>query len=146
MDLVFSNFNVTLAVRFNLSLKQYVANVLACRSLEYHKISPILILGSTFQHLFVSAADFGLVTKAYVFLLLQTGKPHLGMDFNQIGSSKQPDRGSNWMPGLPDNTIGQGSGPPQFPGQAGPSIQPQRPPSVIILHIFSYPDINEIIA
>lgn len=71
----------------------------------------------------------------------------MGMDFNQIGSSKQPDRGSNWMPGHPDNTIGPGpgpvSGPPSFPGQAGPSVQPQRPPSVIILHIFSYPDMND---
>lgn len=62
----------------------------------------------------------------------QGGKPHLGMDFNQIGSSKQPDRGSNWMPGHPDNTIGPGpvSGQPSFPGQAGPSVQPQRPPSL----------------
>ncbi|KAL8458235.1 hypothetical protein ACS0TY_035111 [Phlomoides rotata] len=61
----------------------------------------------------------------------QAGKPHMGMDFNQIGSSKQPDRGSNWMPGHPDNTIGPVSGgPPQFPGQVGPSIQPQRPPSL----------------
>lgn len=52
----------------------------------------------------------------------QAGSPHLGMDFNQIGSSKQTDRGSNWMPGVPENMMGQLSVPqPAFAGQAGPS-------------------------
>ncbi|KAH6758799.1 hypothetical protein C2S51_019034 [Perilla frutescens var. frutescens] len=61
----------------------------------------------------------------------QTGSPHLGMDFNQVGSSKQTDRGSNWMPGLPENTMGQLLGPqPTFPGLAGPSNQLPRPPSL----------------
>ncbi|KAI3455422.1 hypothetical protein Pfo_012085 [Paulownia fortunei] len=60
--------------------------------------------------------------------LYQAGSPHLGMDFNQVGSSKQTDRGSNWTPGLPENTIGQLPGPPpSFAGQVGPSNQPPRP-------------------
>ncbi|XP_057773039.1 cleavage stimulating factor 64 isoform X2 [Salvia miltiorrhiza] len=63
--------------------------------------------------------------------MYQAGSPHLGMDFNQVGSSKQTDRGSNWIPGLPENTMGQLLGPqPGFPGQAGPSNQLPRPPSL----------------
>ncbi|KAK6148855.1 hypothetical protein DH2020_016380 [Rehmannia glutinosa] len=56
--------------------------------------------------------------------LYQAGNPHLGMDYNQIGSSKQTDRGSNWTPGLHENQL---PGPPSFPGQVGPSNQPPRP-------------------
>ncbi|EYU21530.1 hypothetical protein ABFS82_09G104200 [Erythranthe guttata] len=56
----------------------------------------------------------------------QAGNPHMGMDYNQGGSSKQTDRGSNWMP---ESTAGQFQGqPPSFGGQAGPSSQPPRPP------------------
>lgn len=67
----------------------------------------------------------------------QGGSPHMGMDFNQVGSSKQTDRGSHWTPGLPENTIGQLPGvqipgpPPSFGSQVGPSNQPPRPAPVI---------------
>ncbi|KAG8379942.1 hypothetical protein BUALT_Bualt07G0142100 [Buddleja alternifolia] len=61
--------------------------------------------------------------------LYQGGNPHLGMEFNQAGSSKQTDsRGSNWMPGLPENTMGQLPGPPSFASQMGPGNQPPRAP------------------
>ncbi|GFP99928.1 cleavage stimulating factor 64 [Phtheirospermum japonicum] len=62
---------------------------------------------------------------------VQGGNPHIGMDFNQSGSSsRQPDRGgSNWTPGLQENTIGQFPGQPSFPGQVGPSNQPPPRPS-----------------
>ncbi|KAL2543835.1 hydroxyproline-rich glycoprotein family protein [Forsythia ovata] len=62
--------------------------------------------------------------------LYQGGGPQLGMEFSQIGSSKQTDRGSPWMPGLTENTTGQLPGPPMFPGQMGPGNQPPRPPSL----------------
>ncbi|KAK4428090.1 Cleavage stimulating factor 64 [Sesamum alatum] len=58
----------------------------------------------------------------------QGGSPHLGMDFNQAGSSKQTDRGSNWTPGLPENALAQPPGPPSFAGQVGPSNQAPRGP------------------
>ncbi|KAL6568146.1 hypothetical protein OROHE_003830 [Orobanche hederae] len=59
------------------------------------------------------------------------GNPHLGMDFNQTGNSRQADRGgSNWAPGLQENTMGQLAGPPSFPGQVGASNQPPRPVSL----------------
>ncbi|KAL3631887.1 hypothetical protein CASFOL_024871 [Castilleja foliolosa] len=64
--------------------------------------------------------------------LYQGGNPHMGMDFNQSGSSsRQPDRGgSNWTPGLQENTTGQFPGQPSFPGQVGPGNQlPPRPAS-----------------
>lgn len=78
-------------------------------------------------------------------LVFQAGSPHLGMEYNQGGSSKQPDRGSNWMPGPPGNpAIGQLPGPPPFTGQVPPGNQAARPPSVIviavyILHVISMP-------
>ncbi|XP_051147775.1 cleavage stimulating factor 64 [Andrographis paniculata] len=56
----------------------------------------------------------------------QAGGSQVGMDFNQVGSSKQPERGSNRPPNLPDNTMGQLPGPPF--SQAGPSNQPPRQP------------------
>ncbi|KAL1551556.1 cleavage stimulating factor 64 [Salvia divinorum] len=63
--------------------------------------------------------------------MYQTGSPHVGMDFNQAGSSKPTDRGSNWIPGLPENPMGQLLGPqPGFPGQAGPSNQHPQPQSL----------------
>ncbi|KAK4395258.1 Cleavage stimulating factor 64 [Sesamum angolense] len=58
----------------------------------------------------------------------QGGSPHLGMDFNQAGSSKQTDRGSNWTPGLAENAIVQPPGPSSFGAQVGPSNQPPRGP------------------
>ncbi|KAL0441541.1 UNVERIFIED_CONTAM: Cleavage stimulating factor 64 [Sesamum radiatum] len=58
----------------------------------------------------------------------QGGSPHLGMDFNQAGSSKQTDRGSNWTPGLAENAMVQPPGPPSFGAQVGPSNQPPRGP------------------
>ncbi|KAL3632984.1 hypothetical protein CASFOL_025968 [Castilleja foliolosa] len=63
--------------------------------------------------------------------LYQGGNPHMGMDFNQSGSSsRQPDRGGpNWTPGLQENTIGQFPGQPSFPGQVGPSNQPPPRPA-----------------
>ncbi|XP_022881161.1 leucine-rich repeat extensin-like protein 5 [Olea europaea var. sylvestris] len=62
---------------------------------------------------------------------LYQGGPQLGTEFSQVGSSKQTDRGSPWMPGLPDNTSGTHlSGPSLFPGQMGPGNQPPRPPSL----------------
>lgn len=57
----------------------------------------------------------------------QAGSPHVGMDFSQVGGSKQTDRGSTRIPGPPDNTIGQLPG-PSFAGQVGPSNQPPRQP------------------
>lgn len=57
----------------------------------------------------------------------QAGSPHLGMDFNQVGSAKQADRGSNWTPGPPENTLGPPPG-PSFTGQGGPSNQSSRQP------------------
>lgn len=100
----------------------------------------LLMLGLNFQHFFVSSWWFWLDNKSMqcIFLWLQAGSPHLGMDFNQVGSSKQTDMGSNWRPGLPENTIGQLSGPPAFAGQAGPSNQPPRQPPVIILHFYIF--------
>ncbi|CAA3005646.1 cleavage stimulating factor 64 [Olea europaea subsp. europaea] len=62
---------------------------------------------------------------------LYQGGPQLGTEFSQVGSSKQTDRGSPWMPGLPDNTSGTHlSGPSLFSGQMGPGNQPPRPPSL----------------
>lgn len=56
-----------------------------------------------------------------------------------MGGSKQPERGSSWMHGLPENTMGQLLGPQQgFPGQAGPSSQLARPPSSVKL-FYSFP-------
>ncbi|KAL3824354.1 hypothetical protein ACJIZ3_020383 [Penstemon smallii] len=61
--------------------------------------------------------------------IYQGGGHRMGMEFNQVGSSNQTDRGSNWMPGPPENTIGtQLPGPPSFAGQMGPGNQPPRPP------------------
>ncbi|CAK9167840.1 unnamed protein product [Ilex paraguariensis] len=63
--------------------------------------------------------------------LFQTGGSHLGTEFNQGGSSMQPDRGSSWMPGLPENMAGtQLPGAPLVPSQMGPGNQPPRPPSL----------------
>ncbi|KAA8542710.1 hypothetical protein F0562_023791 [Nyssa sinensis] len=58
------------------------------------------------------------------------GGSQLGMEFNnQIGSSIQADRGSGWMPGLPESTAGiQLPGPPPLVhGQMGPGNRPPRP-------------------
>ncbi|CAI9755383.1 unnamed protein product [Fraxinus pennsylvanica] len=63
--------------------------------------------------------------------LYQGGGSQLGMEFSQSGSTKQTDRGSPWIPGLPENTTGtQLPGPLMFPGQINPSNQPPRPPSL----------------
>uniref|UniRef100_A0A5B6YG98 Cleavage stimulating factor 64 n=1 Tax=Davidia involucrata TaxID=16924 RepID=A0A5B6YG98_DAVIN len=61
--------------------------------------------------------------------LYQVGGSHLGTEFNsQIGSSMQADRGSAWIPGLPENMAGtQLPGPPpSVPGQMGLGNQPPR--------------------
>ncbi|KAA8541226.1 hypothetical protein F0562_025167 [Nyssa sinensis] len=59
--------------------------------------------------------------------LYQVGGSHLGTEFSsQIGSSMQADRGSAWIPGLPENTAGtQFPGPPpSLSGQMGLGNQP----------------------
>ncbi|CAA2961388.1 cleavage stimulating factor 64-like isoform X2 [Olea europaea var. sylvestris] len=63
--------------------------------------------------------------------LYQGGGPQLGMEFSQAGSTEQTDRGSPWIPGLPENATGtQLPGPPVFPGQLGPGNQPPPLPSL----------------
>ncbi|KAH0674331.1 hypothetical protein AABB24_006690 [Solanum stoloniferum] len=60
--------------------------------------------------------------------LYQMGGSHLRPEFNQVGNSMQADRGSPWIPSLPENTSGtQLPGPPSFPAQMGPGNQPPRP-------------------
>ncbi|CAA0839075.1 hydroxyproline-rich glycoprotein family protein [Striga hermonthica] len=60
--------------------------------------------------------------------IYQTGYPHLGMDYNQSGNSRQTDRGGpNWTSGVQENPMGQLQRPLSFPGQVGPSNQPPRP-------------------
>lgn len=65
------------------------------------------------------------------------GGSHLRPEFNQVGSSMQADRGSPWIPGLPENSSGtQLPGPPPFPAQMGPNNQPSRPGAVISAVLF----------
>ncbi|PWA75695.1 hydroxyproline-rich glycoprotein family protein [Artemisia annua] len=62
----------------------------------------------------------------------QGGNSHVGMDFNQMGMPSQPDRGSNWMPGLSENAAGTqlpGPSPPFLPAHMGSGSQPPRPSS-----------------
>lgn len=49
------------------------------------------------------------------------------------------DRGSAWIPGLPESApTGQLPGPPPpFPSQMGPGNQPARQPAVIYAFLFS---------
>ncbi|TMW90674.1 hypothetical protein EJD97_015403 [Solanum chilense] len=59
--------------------------------------------------------------------LYQMGGSHLRPEFNQVGNSMQADRGSPWIPSLPENTSGtQLPGPSSFPAQMGPGSQPPR--------------------
>lgn len=45
--------------------------------------------------------------------LYQGGDPQLGLEFSQVGSSKQTEREFPWIPGLDENTLG--THPPQGP-------------------------------
>ncbi|XP_073303989.1 cleavage stimulating factor 64 [Primulina huaijiensis] len=62
--------------------------------------------------------------------LYQAGGPHLGMEFNQVGSSSQVDRGPNWRPGIPEAKGPHFPGPPLVASPMGPMSQPPRPPSL----------------
>nr|GME20010.1 cleavage stimulating factor 64 [Ipomoea batatas] len=64
--------------------------------------------------------------------LYQAGSSHIRTDFNQVGSSMPTDRGSAWIPGLPESApTGQLPGPPPpFPSQMGPGNQPARQPAL----------------
>ncbi|XP_073134330.1 cleavage stimulating factor 64 [Henckelia pumila] len=62
--------------------------------------------------------------------LYQTGGPHLGMEFNQVGSSSQVDRGPNWRPGMPEAKGPHFPGPPLVASPMGTINQPPRPPSL----------------
>lgn len=52
------------------------------------------------------------------------GGSHVGMDFNQMG----PERGSNWIPGLPESPAGPS--PSFLPAHMSSSSQPPRPSSL----------------
>ncbi|XP_059661652.1 cleavage stimulating factor 64 [Cornus florida] len=63
--------------------------------------------------------------------LYQVGGSHLGTEFNsQVGNSMQADRGSAWMPGLPENTAETHlpGPPPLVPGLMGAGNQQSRAP------------------
>ncbi|PWA70876.1 hypothetical protein CTI12_AA280450 [Artemisia annua] len=69
------------------------------------------------------------------------GNSHVGMDFNQMGMPSQPDRGSNWMPGLSENAAGTqlpGPSPPFLPAHMGSGSQPPRPSSSLSFEIHPF--------
>nr|XP_043631906.1 cleavage stimulating factor 64 [Erigeron canadensis]XP_043631908.1 cleavage stimulating factor 64 [Erigeron canadensis] len=62
--------------------------------------------------------------------LYQGGSSHVGMDYNQMGISPQPERGSSWMPGISDNAAGTqlpGLSQSFLPTHMGPGSQASRP-------------------
>ncbi|GJZ36174.1 hypothetical protein Tco_0581991 [Tanacetum coccineum] len=75
----------------------------------------------------------------------QGGNSHVGMDFNQMGMPAQPDRGSNWMPGLSENAAGTqlpGPSPPFLPAHMGSGSQPPRTTSSVKLFLISLTKAN----
>ncbi|KAK3406033.1 hypothetical protein EUGRSUZ_K02226 [Eucalyptus grandis] len=60
--------------------------------------------------------------------MYQGGGSHSGIEFShQSGGPMQVDRGSSWMPGLPDNASQLPGPPPVVTGQMGQGSQPPRP-------------------